>query len=67
MQPGDLVFFSGSKIGSDVGHVGIVMEVVKSGDFFTFIHSSSRGGVVVSRSTDEYYARRYIGVRRVER
>lgn len=65
MQPGDLVFFSGTKIGSGVGHVGIVMDVDKSADTFTFIHSSSRGGVVVSRSTDEYYARRYIGVRRV--
>ena len=65
MQPGDLVFFSGSKIGSGVGHVGIVTEVSDGGDTFLFIHSSSRGGVVISRSTDEYYARRYIGVRRV--
>ena len=65
MQPGDLVFFSGSKIGSGVGHVGIVTEVNNGGDTFLFIHSSSRGGVVISRSTDEYYARRYIGVRRV--
>ncbi len=67
MRSGDLVFFSGSKIGSDVGHVGIVMEVQKSGDAFTFIHSSNRGGVKISRSTDEYYARRYMGVRRVVR
>ena len=65
MQPGDLVFFSGTRIGSGVGHVGIVMDVDKSADTFTFIHSSSRGGVVISRSTDDYYARRYLGVRRV--
>ena len=67
MQPGDLVFFSGSKIGSNVGHVGIVMDVDRSADTFTFIHSSTSGGVKISRSTDEYYARRYIGVRRVAR
>ena len=66
LRPGDLVFFSGSRIGSDVGHVGIVTEVDKSADTFLFIHSSSRGGVVISRSTDTYYAQRYLGARRVE-
>jgi cell wall-associated NlpC family hydrolase len=65
MQPGDLVFFSGNRVGSDVGHVGIVTEVNKGGDTFSFIHSSNHGGVKISRSTDEYYARRYLGVRRV--
>ena len=67
MQSGDLVFFSGNKIGSDVGHVGIVTEVSNGGDTFLFIHSSNHGGVKISRSIDEYYARRYIGVRRVMR
>ena len=66
IRPGDLVFFSGTRIGSDVGHVGIVTEVDKSDDTFLFIHSSSRGGVVISRSTDAYYAQRYLGARRVE-
>jgi cell wall-associated NlpC family hydrolase len=66
IRPGDLVFFSGTRIGSDVGHVGIVTEVDKSADTFLFIHSSSRGGVVISRSTDAYYAQRYLGARRVE-
>ena len=65
IRPGDLVFFSGSTIGSDVGHVGIVTEVDRSADTFLFIHSSSRGGVVISRSTDTYYAQRYLGARRV--
>ena len=65
IRPGDLVFFSGTRIGSDVGHVGIVTEVDKSADTFLFIHSSSRGGVVISRSTDTYYAQRYLGARRV--
>ena len=65
IRPGDLVFFSGTRIGSGVGHVGIVTEV-GPGDTFLFIHSSSRGGVVISRSTDAYYAQRYLGARRVE-
>ena len=65
IRPGDLVFFSGTRIGSGVGHVGIVTEVNKD-DSFLFIHSSSRGGVVISRSTDAYYAQRYLGARRVE-
>ena len=65
IKPGDLVFFSGSRIGSGVGHVGIVTEVNKD-DSFLFIHSSSRGGVVISRSTDAYYAQRYLGARRVK-
>ena len=65
IKPGDLVFFSGTRIGSGVGHVGIVTEVNKD-DSFLFIHSSSRGGVVISRSTDAYYAQRYLGARRVE-
>ena len=64
IRPGDLVFFSGNRIGSGVGHVGIVTEV-GGGDTFLFIHSSSRGGVVISRSTDTYYAQRYLGARRV--
>ena len=66
IRPGDLVFFSGTRIGSDVGHVGIVTEVDRSADTFLFIHSSSRGGVVISRSTDSYYAQRYLGARRVK-
>ena len=66
IRPGDLVFFSGSRIGSGVGHVGIVTEV-GPGDTFLFIHSSSRGGVVISRSSDTYYAQRYLGARRVQR
>ena len=66
IRPGDLVFFSGTRIGSGVGHVGIVTEVDKSADTFFFIHSSTNGGVVVTSSANAYYAQRYLGARRVE-
>jgi cell wall-associated NlpC family hydrolase len=64
MQRGDLVFFTSPGSGRGVGHVGIVVDVNENGTF-TFIHASTREGVKISNSTDGYYARRYVGVRRV--
>ena len=61
---GDLVFFSGRSGGQTrIGHVGIVVEC--NGDEFDFIHASTSRGVIVSHSTENYYASRYIGARRV--
>jgi cell wall-associated NlpC family hydrolase len=65
MQPGDLVFFTSPGSGRNVGHVGIVMDVDPINDTFTFIHASSKEGVKISQSTDGYYEKRYVGVRRV--
>lgn len=63
---GDLVFFSGRSGGQTrVGHVGIVVGVATDGEEFEFIHASTSRGVIVSRSTERYYASRYIGARRV--
>ncbi len=64
MQPGDLVFFSSPRSGKGVGHVGIVVEVDSVGKGFSFIHASTNNGVTVNHSTDGYYSRRFIGVRR---
>lgn len=65
MRRGDLVFFTGSRAGHTVGHVGIVVDVDRETDTFTFIHASTQYGVIVSRSDEDYYARRYVGVCRV--
>lgn len=54
MRPGDLVFFSASKR-RGITHVGIYL-----GDQ-AFIHASTSKGVIISRLTDEYYARRFAG------
>lgn len=65
MQRGDLVFFTSPGSGRNVGHVGIVVDVDPDTHSFNFIHASSSGGVMVSSSTDGFYSRRFIGVRRV--
>lgn len=65
LQRGDLVFFTSPGSGRAVGHVGIVVDVDPVSGTFSFIHASSRGGVKVDESTDGYYARRYVGARRV--
>ena len=65
MQRGDLVFFTSPRSGRGVGHVGIVVDVDPVSGTFNFIHASSSEGVKVSNSTDGFYARRFIGVRRV--
>ena len=66
MQRGDLVFFTSPSSGRNVGHVGIVVDVDPDTHAFNFIHASSSGGVMISNSTDGFYARRFIGVRRVQ-
>ena len=65
MQPGDLVFFTSPRSGRNVGHVGIVVDVDPDTQTFRFIHASTSEGVKISNSTDGFYARRFIGVRRV--
>lgn len=65
MQRGDLVFFTSPRSGRNVGHVGIVVDVDPETNTFNFIHASSSGGVMISNSNDGFYARRFIGVRRV--
>lgn len=65
MQRGDLVFFTSPRSGRSVGHVGIVMDFDPINNTFTFIHASTNEGVKISSSTEGYYERRFVGVRRV--
>ena len=65
MQRGDLVFFTSPSSGRNVGHVGIVVDVDPINRTFNFIHASSSEGVKIYNSNDGFYARRFIGVRRV--
>lgn len=59
LQPGDLVFFEGRSIVGRVGHVGIVKELLPNGEF-TFLHAATGSGVIVSRSSESYYAARFL-------
>lgn len=65
LRRGDLVFFGGRKDIRKIGHVGIVVDVVKSGGYFTFIHASFTHGVEIQRSTLPYFLMRYIGAGRL--
>lgn len=59
LKKGDLVFFEGRSHNGRVGHVGIVTDVKRNGEF-DFIHASTSRGVIVSKSTEQYYASRYL-------
>lgn len=59
LKKGDLVFFGG-RANSGVGHVGMYIGDGK------FVHASSgKGRVTVSNLSDNYYAKRYRGAKRV--
>lgn len=65
LQKGYLVFFGGSRSSStSIGHVGIVTDVNPSTGTFSFIHAS-RTGIRISSSDEPYYAKRYVGARRI--
>lgn len=65
LRKGDLVFFTGRNSRSSVvGHVGIVVSANNETGDFTFIHASTSQGVKIDSSTG-YYARRFVGAKRV--
>lgn len=65
MQKGDIVIFGARASRRSVGHVGIFIEMSPDGQDFTFIHAATHGGVTVSHITEQYYAARFLGARRV--
>ena len=65
LRPGDLVFFTGRNSNGGVGHVGIVVKADNEKHTFSFIHAAISGGIPVNNSTAPYYAKRYLGARRI--
>lgn len=64
LRKGDLVFFQGRSGTGGVGHVGIVVDVDEEGNF-SFIHASVRKGVTITKGSEAYYAKRFLGGKRV--
>lgn len=64
LRKGDLVFFQGRSGTGGVGHVGIVVDVDEDGNF-SFIHASVRKGVTITNGNESYYAKRFLGGKRV--
>ena len=67
LLPGDLVFFGGRHHTKTIGHTGIVINTDTTSGVFTFIHAATHSGVTISRSTEPYYAPRYLTARRLFR
>lgn len=67
LQAGDLVFFGARHNTKFVGHTGIAIQTDTATGVFTFIHSSTHNGVIISRSTEPYYKKRYLTARRLFR
>jgi probable lipoprotein NlpC len=63
VQPGDLLFFALSDKKKKVSHVGMVTQVRRGS--VTFIHASTRGGVMESVLSDDYYKNGFLQARRI--
>lgn len=67
LRPGDLLFFSSRRSGrGQVGHVAMVVSVDNATGSCTFIHASTKRGVVYQHFPDNgYYQRNFVGARRI--
>jgi len=63
LQEGDLVFFSTKKWRRKITHVGLVTEV-KGKKSVTFIHASTKLGVVETEFFVDYYQKLFVKARR---
>ncbi|MDR1544519.1 MAG: C40 family peptidase [Prevotellaceae bacterium] len=65
LRKGDLVFFEGRRRKGNIGHVGMVVSDSIENGAFKFIHTSVTNGIIISKSTEPYYATRYKSACRV--
>ena len=63
--PGDILLFSGRGGGSTVGHVAIAIDTDPATGVVTFIHASVSKGITIDKTSGAYYAKRYLGARRI--
>lgn len=63
LKKGDLVFFGNNSSRSRINHVGIVTNVEDGS--FEFIHACNRGVTVDTYPDVAYYAKRFVGARRI--
>lgn len=64
VEPGDILVFSG-RGNRGVGHVGIAISMDPETGVVTFIHAACSSGITVSKTSEAYYAKRYLSARRV--
>lgn len=65
VQPGDLLFFKGSNVNSSqIGHVGMVVEV--SHGVLKFIHSANGGVRIDNMINSKYYVPRFVKAKRLD-
>ncbi|WHX49227.1 C40 family peptidase [Paenibacillus woosongensis] len=57
LKAGDLVFFNTS--GNGISHVGVMV------DGESFAHASTKKGVIISKLSEDYYVKRYVGAKRI--
>lgn len=63
LQKGDLIFFSNKKWRRKITHVGLVTDV-KGNNSVTFIHASTKLGVVETEFFVDYYRKLFVKARR---
>lgn len=64
VEPGDILVFAG-RGSKGVGHVGIAISMDPETGVVTFIHAACSTGITVSKTSEAYYAKRYLSARRV--
>ncbi|MDO7171974.1 C40 family peptidase [Mariniflexile sp. AS56] len=62
-QEGDLLFFKTMNRRNDISHVGLV--VTNEDGAIEFIHSTTRGGVIVSKLSENYWNNAFVEARRI--